>query len=127
MIKLTVARYQTDPGQVKNLLRPEENGGTTHLLGVPLDKVVARLDSLLFVLKTCKGVTCTQPWKALHPAGNVENLRDALSLRLDEFYIRQQKVSFSACEAGFIVESEGPQFERDGLLYRDGVRWSEWV
>lgn len=110
-----------------NLLNPEDNGGISHILGLSLEKVTARLDSLLFVLKSCKGITCTQPWKALHPAGNVENLRDALSPRFDEFYVHRQKVSFSACEAGYIVDSEGPQFDQDGLLHRDGVKWSEWV
>ncbi len=90
--------------------------------------VVARLDSLLFVLKSCKGSTCVQPWRALHPEGNVDTLRDALSPRFDHFYLNQQrKVEYTRCEQGYIVGSEGPQFERDGLVYRDGIRWSEWV
>lgn len=98
------------------------------LLGVSLEKVTARLDGLLFVLKSCKGTTCTHPWRALHPEGSVENLRDALSPRFDEFYVQQQKkVSYSRCESGYIVDSEGPQFERDGLVYRNGIKWSEWV
>ncbi len=118
---------QTDPAQIKNLLRPDEHA-PSHLLGVPIAKVKARLDSLLFVLKSCKGTTCTQPWRALHPSGNVESLRDALSPRFDHFYLDQQaKVSYSSCEAGYIVEAEGPQFESNGLVYRDGLKWSEWV
>jgi len=28
---------------------------------------------------------------------------------------------------GYLPESEGPQFESDGVVYRHGVRWSEWV
>ena len=80
------------------------------------------------MLKSCKAETCTQPWKALHPQGNVLSLRDALSPRFDDFYVNQQKkVSYSSCEAGYIVDAEGPQFERDGLVYRQGLRWSEWV
>jgi len=122
-----ICSEQTDPGQVKNLLRPDENT-PSHLLGSPIEQVTARLDSLLFVLKSCKGATCTHPWRALHPGGNVENLRDALSPRFDHFYLHQQKkVSYSSCESGYIVDAEGPQFELDGLVYRDGLKWSEWV
>jgi hypothetical protein len=117
---------QTDPGQVNNLLRPDKIA-PTHLLGFPIEQVTARLDSLLFVLKSCKGATCTYPWRALHSNGNVENLLDALSPRFDHFYLHQQKVSYSSCEAGYIVNAEGPQFELDGLVYRDGLKWSEWA
>ena len=98
------------------------------LQGFPIDKVAARLDSLLFVLKSCKGQSCIRPWSALHPAGNVESLNDALSPRFDHFYEREQsRVQFDHCENGYIPNAEGPQFERDGIVYRDGVKWSEWV
>ncbi|PKS08552.1 hypothetical protein jhhlp_004938 [Lomentospora prolificans] len=120
------ASLLTDPGQIHNLLSPESK--TTTLFGQTLAKVVARLDSLLLVTKSCKGVTCARPWSALHPQGNVHSLRDALSPRFDTFYEKQQaKVSYSRCEMGYIVESEGPQFEKDGLVYRKGTSWSEWV
>ncbi|KAJ4416610.1 hypothetical protein N0V85_002211 [Neurospora sp. IMI 360204] len=122
---------QTDRYQLNNLLDPSSlaSGKTpTSLLGVPFQKVVARLDSLLFVLKSCKGKTCIRPWEALHPAGNVQNLYDALSSRFDSFYEKEQKrVEFDRCERGYIVEAEGPQFETDGLVYRDGHRWDQWV
>jgi len=95
---------------------------------LPLSKVIARLDALVFVLKSCKAQTCVRPWHALHPAGNVQNLHDALSQRFDVFYETQQKkVAFSRCEYGQLLDAEGPQFETDGLVYRNGVRWSEWV
>jgi len=98
------------------------------ILGVPFTKFVSRLDSLLFVLKSCKAQTCIRPWFALHPVGNVHNLRDALASRFDYFYETQQKkVSFDRCELGYILESEGPQFETEGLVYRYGLRWDEWV
>jgi hypothetical protein len=98
------------------------------LMGLTLAKVVSRLDSLLLVTKSCKGETCTQPWRALHPGGNVASLRDALAPRFDAFYEKQQpRVEYSACEMGYIVESEGPQFERDGVVYRKGSSWSDWV
>lgn len=117
---------QDDPGQLKNLLA--KGSPITTLLSYPLHKVVARLDSLLFVLKSCKGQTCIKPWRALHPAGNVENLHDALSSRFDHFYESEQKrVEYTRCEAGYIIDAEGPQFERDGQVYRYNSRWSDWV
>lgn len=104
------------------------------LLGVPLSRLTARLDSLLLVLKSCKGSVCVDPWRSLHPAGNVATLRDALSLSFDDFYAARQKaakVEFSKCEAGYILASEGAQFGDEnggeGLFYRDGIRWSEWT
>ena len=122
-------KTQTDPYQLRNLLHPDEKAHVpVTILGVSFDKVVARLDSLLFVLKSCKGKTCTRPWHALHPAGNVLNLKDALAVRFDDFYLTQQKrVSFDRCEMGYIVDAEGPQFEKDGFAYRQGTPWHEWV
>lgn len=98
------------------------------ILGHPIEKVVARLDSLLFVLKSCKGERCVKPWKALHSDGNVSTLKDALNQRFDLFYEQEQKrVKFTRCEQGYILDAEGPQFDAEGLVYRDGARWSEWV
>lgn len=58
----------------------------------------------------------------------MQDLHDALSSRFDPFYEKEQKrVEFDRCEAGYIVEAEGPQFETDGLVYRDGHRWDAWV
>ncbi|KAM7211593.1 arylsulfatase-like protein [Rhypophila decipiens] len=118
---------KTDPYQLHNLLHADEKAPET-LLGVPFTKVVARLDSLLFVLKSCKAQTCTQPWRALHPEGGVQNLQDALASRYDEFYVSQQKrVRYDRCELGYLLDAEGPQFETEGLVYRQGARWDEWV
>ncbi|EAQ83082.1 hypothetical protein CHGG_10900 [Chaetomium globosum CBS 148.51] len=115
---------KTDPYQLNNLLHDTAKPPAT-LIGVPFEKVIARLDALLFVLKSCKGQTCVRPWHALHPAGNVQNLHDALSSRFDTFYEQEQKkVSYNRCETGYLVDAEGPQFETDGLAYRQGVRWN---
>ena len=98
------------------------------ILGLPISKVVPRLDSLLFVLKSCKGDTCISPWRALHPAGDVSNLADSLASRFDRFHeVEQQRVAFSRCEPGYLLDAEGPQFESDGLMYRHGMSWDHWV
>ncbi|ORY65763.1 arylsulfatase [Pseudomassariella vexata] len=120
----------TDPGQLINLLSHDEQStaAPTYIQGYSLEKVAARLDSVLFVLKSCKEETCVHPWRALHPAGNVENLMDALSSRYDQFYMQQQaRIEFDRCENGYIVDAEGPQFEKDGLVDRHGLSWSEWA
>ncbi|KIH86657.1 arylsulfatase [Sporothrix brasiliensis 5110] len=123
----------TDPYQLHNLLGhvAGHSGGhapPTHLLDVPLAKVVARLDSLLLVLKSCKGRACVRPWAELHPDGDVRNLREALAPEFDAFYeVEQKRVSYASCEAGYFVDAEGPQFETDGIAYRHGAKWHEWV
>ncbi len=117
---------QTDPYQIRNILHTDTRASQT-LLGAPLSKVIDRLDSLLFVLKSCKGDTCIRPWEAVHPEGNVQTLQDALSPRFDSFYAQQTRVQYDHCELGYIPEAEGPQFEKDGLVYRQGAKWHEWV
>ena len=96
-----------------------------------MPSLISRLDALLLVLKTCRGNTCIQPWRVLHPDGEVSDLTDALREEYDFFYEQeQQKVSFSRCEKGYILDAEGPL---EALVYRgkgtDGkqVGWSEFV
>lgn len=123
---------QTDPYQLHNIypsaVAPETPGpfniGPT-ILGLPLSNVIPRLDALLLVLKSCKGSGCTRPWHVLHPEGDVVNLNDALRPAFDAFYEKEQsRVEFTRCEAGQIIDAEGPQH---ALVYRDGLRWSEWT
>ncbi|KAK5630809.1 hypothetical protein RRF57_006524 [Xylaria bambusicola] len=118
-----------DPGQLHNLLAADGHPLESEALiaGRSISDVVSRLDALLFVLKSCKGRTCREPWKQLHPAGNVETLADALRSRYDEFYAEQASVSFEYCAAGYIVNAEGPMWETDSLMIRDGAPWYEWV
>ncbi|KAI1616951.1 arylsulfatase [Exophiala viscosa] len=122
---------RTDPGQMHNLLFEEEVLSPTNpsfLLGVPVQKIVARLDALLFVTKSCAKESCVRPWSSLHPYGNVSTLEDALSPLYDHFYeVEQRRVVFDRCENGYIIDAEGPQFERDGIMYRDGLPWDTWV
>lgn len=104
---------------MKNLFRTE----TRKLLGRDFSTVVARLDALLLVLKGCKGAECTDPWKVLHPAGNVRTLEAALHPRFDAFYNTQPSISFAACEPGYLPQFEGPQV---GYEYRRPGDWHEW-
>ena len=107
---------------------PSARDSSTTILGLPVSKVISRIDSLLFVLKTCKSENCVKPWRVLHPKGDVRNLKDALSSHFDDFYeVQQKKVSFDRCERGYLLDAEGPQFDRDGLVLRSGIPWSEWT
>ncbi|KAI0201229.1 arylsulfatase-like protein [Astrocystis sublimbata] len=121
----------TDPGQMVNLLHPEEKKSTAvTLLGLPLDKVVQRLDSLLFVLKSCRAQSCVHPWQALHPGGSVETLQDALSPRFDSFYAaKAESIRFDRCEDGYILDAEGPQYEQEfpESELRTISNWHEWT
>lgn len=128
----------TDPGQMVNLLaHPDEDANEERpdgklVMGVPLEKVVPRLDALLFVLKSCKGGTCVRPWREIHPAGNVDTLGDALSPRFDRFYEQQQrraKVQFDRCELGYILDAEGPQADEQtwSMLSTLDPNWHMWT
>ncbi|KIW21655.1 hypothetical protein PV08_02235 [Exophiala spinifera] len=99
---------------------------------VKLSSLLSRLDALVLVLKTCKARACTHPWEVLHPSGDVQDLHHALDARFDHFYgVQQQKVSFSKCERGYILESEGPSYVKtysfEEIGARGGSRWSELV
>ncbi|KAJ9226455.1 hypothetical protein DTO169C6_1183 [Paecilomyces variotii] len=117
---------RSDPYELHNLYPTGrvEDASKHPILGYPLSQVIPRLDALLLVLKSCKGSTCVKPWGVLHPNGDVHNLYDALSSKYNTFYHEQAKVSYSRCEAGYIIDAEGPQTP---LVYRDGLSWHEWV
>lgn len=94
---------------MSNILASDSSNDTT-ILGLPVSAVTARLDALTMVLKSCKEINCTQPWSVLHPQGNVHDLSDALNSTYDQFYEQEQpKVSFSQCDLGYIISSEGAQ------------------
>lgn len=94
------------------------------LLGHNVKRIISRLDALLLVLKSCKASECTDPWKVLHPAGNVKTLEEALHPRFDAFYNAQPSISFAACEEGYFTQSEGPQ---TGYAYKRNGDWSQWT
>jgi N-acetylglucosamine-6-sulfatase len=62
------------------------------------------------VAKSCKGSTCVDPWRVLHPNGDVKSLKGALDQDYDAFYaFMGTRVKFDECRMGYIVDSEGPQ------------------
>ncbi|KAI0968702.1 arylsulfatase-like protein [Xylaria arbuscula] len=117
----------TDPGQMDNLLPPQDDSGAT-ILSLPVSKVAQRLDALLFVLKSCRAQTCIRPWRELHPSGNVESLKDALSPRFDSFYDTEtEKIKFERCAMGYILDAEGPQYEQEIPKLAVYESWHEWT
>lgn len=92
--------------------------------------MVARLDALLFVLKSCSGIVCREPWAQLHAAGDVKTLEDALAPEYDNFYETEQtRVQYDFCDNGYLAEAEGPMWETHGQQYhkREGLEWHHWV
>ncbi|KAJ5772752.1 Alkaline phosphatase-like alpha/beta/alpha [Penicillium paradoxum] len=117
----------TDPYQLNNLYPSTTslaNDIEPRILGRSLAQIISRLDALLMVLKSCQGVTCIQPWDVLQPVDDVSSLQDALHEEYDNFYGAQPQVSFDWCDAGYIIDAEGPQVP---LTSRHGVSWDIWV
>lgn len=115
---------KSDPHQLRNLFSSTTWSDKPHILGRELSQVVTRLDALLLVLKSCQGPTCIEPWNELQPNESVRTLRDALDGQHDALYSQQPPVSFEWCDAGYVIEAEGP---RVALTSRHGASWDIWV
>lgn len=92
-----------------NIFANKSASESFEIAGQSFAQVVARLDTLLMVLKSCKREECRNPWKVIHPDGDVKDLESALAKTFDAFYEEQPKVSFTKCELGYLRDSEGPQ------------------
>ncbi len=79
------------------------------IAGKPLAAVLPRLDTLIMILKTCKGRTCHSPWESLHPDGNVRSLEEALHPKYDSFYETQPKMEFYGCPPAYRAEMESQE------------------
>eukprot|EP00798_Chlamydomonas_sp_ICE-L_P007729 gene7727-901_t len=60
-------------------------------------KLLDRFNALLSVLATCRGGTCAEPYKLMHPAGTVSGLEDAMSAEHDELYAGLRRFKFLNC------------------------------
>ena len=89
-------------------------------------QTIKRLDTLLLVLKTCKGASCREPWRHLLEIKGVQTLADAMDSALDTFFDAQEPVSFSECRMGHLVSAEGPQGENtlETLVESGPLLWS---
>ena len=106
----TLTSPQRDQVQMQNLLdKQHKDKGNRKYFGRSEKQLVHRLDTLLLVLKSCKRDSCRAPWNAIFPGGKVNNLKDAMSPKLDKFFENQPRVKFAHCIGGHIPSLEGPQ------------------
>ena len=94
--------------------------------GRDFEQTVRRLDTLLLVLKTCKGASCREPWRHLLDIKGINILADAMDPSLDAFFAAQEGVSFSQCRMGHLVSVEGPQEAKtlENLVESGPLLWS---
>ncbi|KAF2258996.1 arylsulfatase-like protein [Lojkania enalia] len=114
---------KSDPYQLHNLYSGDSlaNPSRRSAFSVSLSKVVARLDSLTMVLKTCKAEGCVKPWKQLHPKENVNSLKAALNPKYDHFYeVEQPRAKYDHCAEAYLLELEQPTFENMGKQFIPG-------
>jgi hypothetical protein len=79
----------TDAQQMNNWLGPDPKGNASEYYGRPQSELIARLDALLMVTKSCKQDTCRDPWRVLFPKGQVSNILDAMNPSYDTFFANQ--------------------------------------
>ncbi|KAF7557311.1 hypothetical protein G7Z17_g832 [Cylindrodendrum hubeiense] len=113
--------------KTNNLATTINNVSKYQIAGRPLDQILARLNALIMVLKTCKNRVCTHPWESLHPDGNIQSLKQALNERFDEFYDGQPQMWFSDCPLGYFFEVENQDpvqtFAETPKLQKQGFDW----
>ncbi|KAM0753492.1 putative arylsulfatase precursor [Meredithblackwellia eburnea MCA 4105] len=118
---------EKDPYQTNNILADLNSLGrfapfdsrfntkSKPVLTPALQRIATRLDSLTLVLKTCKGETCANPWKALFPdfsltGGEISSLSQGLETRFDEYFTNLPRVEFSTCALGYQSRLEKPEW-----------------
>ncbi|KAF2259254.1 Arylsulphatase [Lojkania enalia] len=120
----------TDPYQLNNLYQtasseisspPTNTTVTICNANYTLVKVTQRLDSLLFVLKTCTGKACSDPWNSLMPNTGINSLRQAMDPKYDSFFENMKRVGYERCEGGYIPDAEGEVYE-SGDAYQGGEK-----
>ncbi|KXZ50556.1 hypothetical protein GPECTOR_16g731 [Gonium pectorale] len=86
---------RADPGELKSQY------GNPRLAAVQ-----SRLEGLLAVLAVCKGESCRNPWKVLHPDGKVSTWREAIKSKYDDVYNKIPPFKFQRCLAHQVYENE---------------------
>ncbi|KAL1638084.1 hypothetical protein SLS58_009010 [Diplodia intermedia] len=75
-------------------------------------RLIARLNALLLVTKSCGAGTCRNPWTALQPANSTSNpilsLSDAMDASYDAHFAQFPSVDFGACMEYQYAPNEGP-------------------
>ncbi|KAK5165839.1 uncharacterized protein LTR77_008762 [Saxophila tyrrhenica] len=99
----------SDYAQMHNLLLPKAIAGAPKYWKRPLPQLVARLDTLLLVLKGCKKEACRKPWDQIFPKDTVNNVEQAMDAKYDDFFRKQPKVHYKSCKGGNVISNEGPQ------------------
>ncbi|KAJ6786545.1 hypothetical protein PWT90_07546 [Aphanocladium album] len=123
----TLYDMKQDPYQLNNLY---DSTGTA--AGYQIKQLTARLDTLLLTLKNCKGAVCRDPWGSVFPGqAKVRSLADAMSNSYDQFFASQPKVSFSACQPGYLPNFEGAYGPKtfvgqNGQIVHE-ARWEDYV
>ncbi|KAH8897292.1 Arylsulphatase [Thozetella sp. PMI_491] len=116
----------SDPYQMTNLFLDgfPANGSCSD----STTKLASRLDGLMMVLKSCQGDVCRNPWGQLDSSGSISSFSDAMDGKYDDLFENQlPRVSYSSCEAGYIVSAEGPQFSSSMLQSEGGVGDPTWA
>nr|CAA34302.1 unnamed protein product [Chlamydomonas reinhardtii]CAA36545.1 unnamed protein product [Chlamydomonas reinhardtii] len=73
--------------------------------------VRSRLEGLLAVLAVCKGESCSNPWKILHPDGTVKNFTQALNSKYDRIYNAIRPFTYKRCLPYLDWDNEDSQFK----------------
>lgn len=89
---------RTDPGELRNVYNTAPAA------------VRSRLEGLLAVLVVCKGDSCTNPWKVLHPDGSVTRWSQALDRKYDAVYKAIQPFTYKRCLPYYDPDNEVTQF-----------------
>jgi N-acetylglucosamine-6-sulfatase len=95
---------------MQNLLLPSlaSVAKNKNYFGRPLAQLIARLDTLLLILKNCKTDVCRKPWDVIFPKDTVNNVEQAMAAKYDDFFKKQPKISFRGCKSGHVLANEGP-------------------
>ncbi|RFN43342.1 arylsulfatase [Fusarium flagelliforme] len=107
-----------DPWELKNLAAPIYATKSS-------ERVRTRLNALLMVTKSCAGDSCRNPWMYLQPKGKtINNLKEALDPKYDEFFKGIPKVRFEECIQYQSTINEAPYYPASSISLGSDYRKS---